>query len=346
MAAQEVPTQTQSNHPRFEAQPLYDGYHLPTYTTQVNDEAIRALGPLQDEEFGQTQLERWQMNDTDQTQYNILRCEAYQPKTDIWVVKDTAWGTQPAGLNVDVARKLMKLGFNVLIKGPEIGSSLPLSESAHNTHAILDAMSRLGHLNAAEVALEGYSRGSMIGFGTNAYAASFDRKVLYSNLTDPCVAVPVGFNLETVKKGATLGADIAMLNLAIGRALLNRKRTKDVLETIDPTKEGLQQFVRTGKPLMNGEAGKMAARTPLDMQATIAFFRQCRVNDVATYRRILADRPGVRFVQPEGGHGAGIDEKIIGNIAVRFGRLIEQLQEGRTADELDFRHITHGLRAA
>jgi hypothetical protein len=286
------------------------------------------------------------MNDEPGTKYRIMRCEADQPVSDIWVVKDTAWSTQVEGANVDVARKLMKLGFNVLIKGPEIGSSLPLSESAYNTHQILNAMEGLGYMDASSIAVEGYSRGSMIAFGTNAYAKQFGRKVLYSNLTDPCVAQPIQPDIETAKKAATLGLDIAMLEVAVLRSLTDLRRGRHLLKTIDPTPKGFLQFLRTGAPLMNGEAGKMATHTPQDMQATIAFFRRCRVNDAKTYEQILANRPGVRFVRPEGGHGGGLDKRIIGNVAVRFGRLAEQLEDGRNPAELDYSYITYGKKAA
>jgi hypothetical protein len=187
----------------------------------------------------------------------------------------------------------------------------------------------------------------MIAFGTNAYAARFGRTVLYSNLTDPCVARPIQRDFETVKKALTLPLDVAMLEFALTRSVVtDPRRGRHLLRTIDPTPKGFLQFIRTGKPLMNGEAGMMAEQTPLDMRATIAFFRRCRVNDARRYEQILANRLGVRFVRPEGGHGGGLDRRIIGNVAVRFGRLAEQLAEGRTSDELDYAYITRGLQPA
>lgn len=324
---------------------LYDDYVLPAYASEVDTDHIVSRGkPTQHRDYGTTYPEEWPMLDEHDTRYHVTRCVAERPVSDLWVVKDTAWSTQPEGANTDIARKLMKLGLNVLIKGPEVGSSLPLSESAFNTHRVLDAMEELGHMDASAVALEGYSRGSMIAFGTNAYAEQFDRKILYSNLTDPCVALPIKVNVETAKKAVTLPADIAMLEFAILRGLADPRRGRHLVKTINPTPNGLIQFARTGWPLFNGEAGKMAARTPKDMQATIAFFRRCRVNDWQTYQRILADRPGVRFVRPEGGHGGGLDQRIIGNIAVRFGRLAEQLADGRSPDELDYHRITNGKK--
>lgn len=329
---------------------LYADYVLPTYHNEVNpNEVITGKGVPQDQ-YGTTYIDRLQMNDEAKTRYKVLRGLADNPISNVWVVKDTAWSTEVTGLNEDVARQLMALGLNVLIKGPEINSSIPLSESAFNTHAVLDYYHKRGDLNAREIAIEGYSRGSMIGFGTIAYARQFGRKVLYSNLTDPCVALPIKvLDKEATKKLVTLPVDIGLLAIAAAQGVFDvrhPKRGLHLLKTIDVSKHGAGQFYRTGKPLMTGEAGMMAARTPHDMQATIAFFRRCRVNDAKVYQKILENRPGVRFVSPEGGHGGGIDSRIIGNIAVRFGRLAKQLDQGRTSEELDYRNITFGTKLA
>jgi hypothetical protein len=289
------------------------------------------------------------MQDEPDTEYQVMRCLADNPRSDVWIVKDTAWTTQVTGLNTDVARKLMNVGFNVLIKGPEINSSLPLSQSAFNTHLVLNAYADKGDLKADQIAVEGYSRGSMIAFGTNAFATAFGREVLYSNLTDPCVALPVKVlppDLETIKKAVTLPRDIALLGIAVATGLAHPVRGRHLARTIDPSLAGLQQFIRTGKPLMNGEAGMMAARTPVDMRATIAFFKHCRVNDASTYRQIFAGHPNVRFVRPLGGHGGGIDGKIIDNAARRFDRLAEQLQNQRRPDEIDHHFVLYGLPVA
>jgi hypothetical protein len=326
---------------------FYPDYVLPDYDSAVDTANITPLGePVHHRGYGTVYLEEWPMLDEAGTRYQVARCIADKPVSKMWVAKETAWSTQVEGINIDVARKLMKLGLHVLVKGPEIDSSLPLSHSAYNTHLILDALQELHEdVDTSSVALEGYSRGSMIAFGTNAYAKHFGRRILYSNLTDPCVARPIQLDLETVKKAVTLPVDIALLEFDVARSLASPRRGKHLLKTIKPTPKGLLQFVRTGGPLMNGEAGMMAAHTPHDMQATIAFFRRCRVNDANLYEQILADRRGVRFVRPEGGHGGGLDRRIIGNISVRFSRLAEQLAEGRDAEELDYHYITHGLKA-
>jgi len=322
---------------------LYKDYQLPYYDHAADVANINVLDQQVHGDLGVIYKERWMMGDEAQTEYNVLRCQAAEPRTDVWAVKDLAWSTQLEGLNTDVARKIMRIGMNAIIKGPELHNAIKLSESAYNTHAILDGYQKLGYLDAQHIAVEGYSRGSMIGFGTNAYAEQFDRKVIYSNLTDPCMALGIHADAETVKKAISLPVDLGLLGAAALQGVLaNPNRGRHLLKTIDFSAEGAAQFVRTGRHLLNGEAGMMASKTPLDMKATIAFFRRSEANDEPVYRQLLAGREYVRFVQPEGGHGGGIDSRIIGNVAVRMGRLVDQLEEGRVPDEIDYQKILYG----
>ena len=322
---------------------LYKDYELPLYDNLADVANMQLLDETVHADLGVIYKERWTMSDDSSTSYNVLRCQSENPRTDVWAVKDLAWSTQLEGLNTDVARKLMRLGMNAIIKGPELQSAIRLSESAHNTHAILDGYQKLGYLDAGRIAVEGYSRGSMIGFGTNAYAEQFDRKVIYSNLTDPCMALGIRADAETVKKAVNLPQDLLLLGAAALQGIIvNPTRGRHLLKTIDVSPEGAAQFIRTGRHLLNGEAGMMASKTPMDMKATIAFFSRSEANDEEVYRQLLAGREGVRFVQPEGGHGGGIDSRIIGNVAVRFGRLVDQLEAGRSPDEIDYKVILHG----
>ena len=107
---------------------LHTDYVLPEYNSEVNEAKITPIGkPKRQGIHGTTYLEMWPMDDEHETRYKVMSCYANNPSTGMWVVKDTAWFMQPEGVNEDVATKLMSLGFNVLVKGPEIGSSIDLS---------------------------------------------------------------------------------------------------------------------------------------------------------------------------------------------------------------------------
>lgn len=324
---------------------LYLDYELPDYKHAADVESVKVISEQNHGDIGVIFKERWIMEDEDRTEYNVLRCQSYLNKTDVWAVKDLAWYTQLEGLNTDVARKIMRLGMNAIVKGPELYNAIRLSESAHNTHSILDGYEKLGYMDASHIAVEGYSRGSMIGFGTNAYADKFNRKVIYSNFTDPCMALGINLDTETLRKAISLPHGIALLGAAALQGIIsNPIRGRHLLKTVDVSLAGVAQFARTGRYLLNGEAGRMASKTPMDMKATIAFFRNSEANDEKIFRQLLEGRNNVRFVQPEGGHGGGIDSRIIGNVAVRMGRLVDQLEEGRSPDEIDYNKILYGNR--
>lgn len=333
-------------HPKKPGGSFFNAYVLPDYEAVSGDPDVILGAPVQQDEYGTTYIDSWTMNDSLGTRYKTMRAEASHPKSNVWIVKDTAWGTQPEGLNTDVARKLMSMGFNVLIKGPEIGSSIPLSQSAYNTHVVLDKLEQLGLLEARLIAVEGYSRGAMIAFGTVSYAKQFNRIVIYANITDPCVAVPIGFNKETWQKARALPKDLGMLAIDVGSIIGDPLRARHLYHTVDFSVAGIQQIWRTGKGVVTGETGAMAACTPSDMKAIVAFFKRCGMNDKEIFYQLLEGRPDVRFVEPGGGHGRGIDKKIIASIALPFGRLACELEEGRRPDELDYRFIIHGLKAA
>lgn len=336
-------------HPRNDEGVFYADYQLPNYDTEIDTTYCKSMGTEThtgwDEAgkrrtLGTTHLEEWRMSDG--TRYDILIGRTAQPTTFVPIIKDTAWGTQVHGLNTDVGRKFLSLGYDFLIKGPEKGSSITLSHSAHNTHKVLDRAEDRGIFNTARIALEGYSRGSMIGFGTNAYAAQNNREVIYSNFTDPCIAQPFGPNFETLTKLPVMPIELAAFGLQIALSQFNPKRTAKLAATADLSRAGILQLARTGIPLFNGEAGALASQTPDTMKATVAFFGQSVANDQRIFTEILKDRPGVRTVMPDGGHLRGIDDKIINHsIAPRFGRLALQLMEGRLDNELnyDFIHL-------
>ena len=95
------------------------------------------------------------MNDSNDTKYEIRRCESDHPLTDIWIVKDCALGTQLDGINTYVARKLMAVGFNVLIKSQELDFSIKQSESAFNTHRVLSHLPKVSLSSLRGLAIQG-----------------------------------------------------------------------------------------------------------------------------------------------------------------------------------------------
>jgi hypothetical protein len=321
-----------------------DADGLPVYDTEVAAREmtnIRHIHPG----VGKTWVEDWEM--TDGTRHNLLFGKSSSNPLGMLIVKDTAWITQVEGFNHDVALMLMGKGFDVLIKGPERGTSLELAQNAHHTHKILDKVEEIGISKTSNVGLEGYSRGSMIGFGTIGRARLHDRKIVYANLTDACVARSIEYTLAELLE-STKGAPAELLTIAheLGVIALHPTKLWHYRKTFDATVDGMMQIVRTGLPLFTGESGILAGQMPKDTQATAAFFRNSLANHRRLYKEIIKGkdgdlRPGIETKLTPGGHGRGMAEKILGNIGLRFSRLGDQLREGALPEEIDFTKVHH-----
>ncbi len=327
-----------TEHPQNEGVSL----SLPTYDTQVDPSYRKDLGTTRHHRIGTTWLEEWRMDDG--TRYHVMIGEPEKNGIDIVVAKDTALGTQVEGFNEDVGRLLMKLGFPFVIKGPEIGTSIPLSHSAHNTHQVLDRAEEIGFFRSKVAAIEGYSRGAMIGFGTIALAEENKRRIIYSNLTDPCVEHEIAIDCEQlddlVEHGPT---EVATFMMQMGNLALHPIKAWHYRKTVDLSIAGALQFYRTAKPVFSGEAGPLSRQMPLDTQATVGFFQNSIANNEAEYIPILSRYPNIVIKHPRGGHLGGVDEQILDNISKPFSGLSIQLRSGVELDDIDY-GMVHQLK--
>lgn len=326
-------------HPREDEGFLLPQPQLPHYDTEVDTTHRRPLDTILHDGIGTTWIEEWRMDDG--TTFDISISEPLSHASDIVVVKDTAWGTQVRGLNEDVARMFMQLGLTLLIKGPEKNRFIPLSHSAHNTHKVLDVAQARGYHQPDMAMVEGYSRGAMIGFGTNAYAAQFGRHILYSELTDPCVARPLTELspkewLEIMKNAP---AEIGTGAYQLGRLALNPVKAWHYRRTINISPFGLWQFAHHAQPVFSGETGDLARHFPEDGQANISFFMNSCASDEATFRSILTHHDGVEINRLGRGHLTGMDKRLLGHIAARYAGLAQQLRDGVKPESIDFTFV-------
>lgn len=310
---------------------------LPSYDTELDDGYRKHIETVVHEGLGTTWIEEWRMDDG--TTFDVSINEPRFHSGDIVVVKDTAWGTQVRGFNEDIARTFMSLGLKLVIKGPEKNSDIPLSHSAHNTHKVLDRVEQLGFHEKGYAMVDGYSRGSMIGFGTIAYAEQNHRKIIFANLMDPCVARSLDeLNADDffdIAKHAP--AEILTAGYQLGKLALNPIKAWHYRRTSDLSAAGLAQFIRTGKAVFSGEAGVLAASMPEDTIARVIFYLNSCANDVGTYEQILDRFPGVEIRHTGRGHLSGMDERGLGNMALAFSGIATQLRDGVKPDELNFK---------
>jgi hypothetical protein len=315
------------------------GFSLPEYQTEVDADYKKAIATVHHPFLGTTWVDEWRMDDG--TRFDVSLSEPLSHTSDIVVVKDTAWGTQVRGFNEDVARMFMRMGLTLLIKGPEKNRSIPLSHSAHNTHKVLDVAQDLGYHRPDIAMVEGYSRGAMIGLGTNAYASQFGRRILYSELTDPCVARPLSelSRKEWVELMKDAPPEIATGIYQLGHLALNPVKAWHYRRTINASPAGLLQFVRHAKPVFSGETGDFARRFPEDGQANISFFMNSLASDEKTFRSILRDHYGVEINRLGRGHLTGMDTRLFGHIVSRFSGITKQLREGVEPEDVDYSFV-------
>ena len=316
----------------------YPDYVVPNY--QDTTDPTLKIGTEEDfADIGTSRIDTWSMNDASNTGYRTAVYRVDDSKDMPWIVRGTALSTQPEGtINATMARLLMSQGFNVITIGPEVGSSLPQSQSAYNMHVILSEYEKLGEMDTQEVFYEGFSRGANIGLGFQLYQDQFKREVISSHLTDLALALPVSLDRQGVKKAANFPREIASLGLSVLKVLPELPDRPNVLETFDVSFSGLKQFYRTLIPLLSGEAGMMAARLQPDTKAIIAFYGLCSWNDRKVYQDILRNHTKISYVHPRGGHGRGVTIRSCEAIARPFGAVKKQLLEGVAICDVDLKN--------
>lgn len=284
---------------------------------------------------------RWHIEEQrtdDDIHFDVGYFEPSIRKTNIAMFIDTSWTTQVKGLNSHTASIAARLGIPTIVKGPEYNVSIPLSHSAHNTHALIDAVANNNFCEADVVLHKGYSRGAMIGFGVNAYASTFNRTVLYSERDDPCLAHNI-FKVsgeEVVDYINYVPQEVIHSLKQIGKIILDPRRLRYYHKTIDISTHGLAQIVRTGLPLFGGEAGVLAENIPSDVQMNVLFLKGMPANHRHDFKRRLAGREGIVIQEIDGTHTDAIARKHVGDFVIRLSGLAAQLQDGATPNEIDF----------
>ena len=311
---------------------------LPEYESSVDPDYRKLIDQGEGEGF------RWYIEERttdDGIRFDVGYFEPDEPITDIAWAVDTSWTTQVAGLNSHTASKIARAGMKAIVKGPEKNVSIPLSHSAFLTHALLDATDEEGFSRPKVIAHKGFSRGAMIGFGVNAYAPIFGRQLIYSERDDPCVAHHI-LELtrdEIVDYLGYVPEELFTVGRQLGSILLDPRRLKHYVQTVDLSPNGLIQVVRTGRPLFGGEAGLMAELVPDDAQMHVTFQRGMPANHREDYKRRLAGRDGVVIKEYRGTHVQHISRKHAGRFTTRLSGLVVQLGDEVPVDELDFTQV-------
>lgn len=311
---------------------------LPSYSSVMDPDHHKLLGQGESKGF-HWHIERQQTDD--EIPFEVGYFEPDERRTDIALYIDTSWSTQVRGMNAHAASIAARLGIPTVVKGPEIGVSIPISHSAHNTHALMDAVENEGFSEKGIAMHKGFSRGAMIGLGVNAYADGFGRTMLYAEEDDPCLAHSI-FDIrpEDIKEYAQyLPREAASTIRQVGRIMLDPRRLRHYHRTVDISARGLIQIIQTGVPLFGGHAGLLADHVASDAAINVTFQSGMPANHRHDFSDRLAGRPRLRISERDGPHTEAIGRKGLGESVVRFVGLMDQIAEGVRPDEVDFTQV-------
>jgi hypothetical protein len=151
----------------------------------------------------ETRLEAWGRINThrflasDGTEYRLNTYIPDNPRADLLpVTYTTPWCTDLAGFNDHIGSLLAQEGAHVIAVSPEqirftrairhLGRA-SLAHDAKVHHLMLDQLGERAGTDFTHIANIGYSRGAMVGFALQAYAAQHGREQTYNDYTDPCL---------------------------------------------------------------------------------------------------------------------------------------------------------------
>lgn len=240
----------------------------------------------------------------------------------------TPWCTELPGFNTIVGSTLAKMGMNVVAIGPEDPTVMravrnlghtSLRADAHVQHESLDFIEEEGILDTTSMLATGYSRGGMIAFALKALEDSYERKIEYMDVTDPCLAKKVGLGDIPVAALPRYAANESMACVKSVSKHPLRRAASMILHAIPRSAGQPVQMIATGIALFSGEAGSFVDEWEEDTAAQVTLFTGSKFNHEYIWAKKLSRYPNV-LVHPEHGyHLSGADPRVLD---ASVGRLI------------------------
>jgi hypothetical protein len=282
----------------------------------------------------------------DDRQYVVITGIPHKQLTDVPIVEGTALGTSVHGHNTHTMLDFMELGFPVMLIGPEGGNTriprnpkrfkkycqnmarISIRETADNIHEILDYADVEGPLSTQTVIKTGESRDAAIGMGFNANAGKFERDVLYSDLIAPPFPYPKPIEYKNPKMSYRRLKEVAdqISSLAVHSLTeVDLPLLRHYSRTLDPNPLFLLHVVMTVGTLVNGTAGKLAAKIPKDAKMHNLHFSEDPWTDIDGWEeRFRGHRLVQNEVQP-GDHGAILRKSTQEARLLRLDALLEEM---------------------
>ncbi len=292
---------------------------------------------------------------SDGQQYEVVTAVPNHPIIEAPVAMTTAWFTSTRGHNRHTIQHLMRLGFPMVLVGPEGGHreesifhpsehasrlhNIKLGYSAHQLHNVLDVLPDAKRTNDnSHMILLGESRGAMVGQGVIAQAAQRNREVIYADLTAPCFPEPL-----RPRHLGRLFEQVAHEPVEIGK-LLGRIALNPLVyypATVDPHPQAIAYNVAIGPALFSGEAGALARHIPENQQMHITTFHDDFASMPHKWQQIFQNHPNVRIKTIDGAHLTIGDPTTLGHIERRLLQLARQINQRGSYDatQLDFHEV-------
>ncbi len=256
---------------------------------------------------------------------------------DIFVDSLTPLGTRVNGFNTEIALNRAKAGIPGRIIGANQKPSSSLKGRAIDAHKILSLSDiQTGTCLPDISVLDVISRGAMESFAFNTVAATYGRSVAYTVAVDPCLAEELTVNVNLIKHLDYAAAELGELAVI----LLKESRKRDPLDYLLWIKKLLGSLALSANTitsfltLCEGQAGDDAKELPDDAAMSIHFFSGSRFNNQQQFRRILRNKPYVRFIIEQGRHLSITDPEAIDSLTEKHLLIQDMLAAGATKQEL------------
>jgi hypothetical protein len=308
----------------------------PVPSAQIINQFTKKNNKLHSE--GVLSVSRYELDD--EISYDVLYGRSSSLRCDTLIVATSSWLTGLEGFNEDFTLQLMNTGFDVAFISTAIGKQTTLLKNAEDIHVILDDIDKKGRHHEKQAITVGASRGAMVGFGIESVSEKNQRKIIYSDIVDPCQALPLVLRNPKQIFEYLRSIPDATNDLFRVVAKLPLKKKVDYLRTIELHPQSVLQIIHSTPSLFSGEAGELAQKVSKDAHMHIRFFDKNPANDAETYIKYFADHSGVIIEKVPGAHLSLLSEDTTRKMLARLATLGSQLNYGATAEEINFKELS------
>jgi len=287
---------------------------------------------------GVLSVSRYELDD--EISYDVLYGQSSSLRCDTLIVATSSWLTGLEGFNKDLTLQLMDTGFDVAFVSTAIGKQTTLLKNAEDIHVILDAIDKRGRHHEKQAIIVGASRGAMVGFGIESVSEKNQRKIIYSDIVDPCQALPLVLRNSNQVFEYLRSIPDATNDLCRVVAKLPLKKKVDYLRTIELHPESALQIIHSTPSIFSGEAGEIAQKVSKDAHMHIRFFDKNPANNADTYTEYFADHAGVVIEKVPGAHFSLLSQDTTTKTLARLATLGSLLSNGVTETEINFKELS------